>query len=339
MKIRTIKKTTITKLPMDFLEIPQPSFTRGFLELAEEARNVCVENEQCFHVDEVLPQVAGMTKPAVVTIAEYSHPSSNDGATVAPLISTKKLMPVVPAGRCPPVDQMGQAGPCDETVQSVLSGSESEYGGTDSVGPVGPYVTFDQVQQVADGPVGPYVTLSPVGSDGMNSQCDSDQPVADGPVGPSVTLGPVGPCGTLSQCNSDQPVADGPVGPFAAHGLVGPCGMFLRCDNDRPVADGLVDPYEMSLQIDINKVVTTDEPANSVGKSPSSDSGIHSLGEQWEDTSVVTTDAEEEHNRASRIYAPTQRCMINTGVPTNTEEDNVTLCPLIDCLSRKKSDE
>ena len=125
---------------MDFLEIPEPSFTRGFLELAEEAKNVCVENEQCLHVDEVLhvPQVAVMTKPAVVTIAEYSHPSSNDGATVAPRISTDKLMPVVSAGRCSPVDQMGQAGPWDGTDQSVLSGSESEYNGTDSVGPVGP---------------------------------------------------------------------------------------------------------------------------------------------------------------------------------------------------------
>ena len=56
---------------------------------------------------------------------------------------------------------------------------------------------------------------------------------------------------------------------------------------------GLVGSREMFLQIDIKKVVTTDEPANSVGTSPSSDSGIHSLGEQWEDTSVVTTDTEE----------------------------------------------
>ena len=121
--------------------------------MAEEARNVCIENEQCLHVDEVLPQMAVMTKPAVVTIAKYSHPSSNDGATVAPRISTEKLMPVVSAGRCSPVDQMGQAGPWDGTDQSVLSGSESEYNGTDPVGPVGPYVTFDQVQPVAGGPV------------------------------------------------------------------------------------------------------------------------------------------------------------------------------------------
>ena len=63
------KKTTITKLSMDFLEIPQPSFTRGFLELAEEPRNVCVENEQCFLVDEVLPQVTGMTKPVIEPVS------------------------------------------------------------------------------------------------------------------------------------------------------------------------------------------------------------------------------------------------------------------------------
>ena len=31
--------------------------------------------------------------------------------------------------------------------------------------------------------------------------------------------------------------------------------------------------------------------------------------------------------------------MIDTCVPTNTEEDNVMICPLIDCLSKQKSDE
>ena len=169
---------------------------------------------------------------------------------------------------------------------------------------------FDQVQPA----VGPYITLSPVGSDGMHSPCDSDQP-----VGPFVTLGPVGPCGTLSQCNPHQPVADGPVGSSGELGLVGPRGMFL--------------------QIDIKKVVMTNETANSVGTSPSSDSGIHSLGEQWEDTSVVTTDTEEEQNRTSRIYTPTERRVIDTCVPTNAEEDNVTPCPLIDCLLKQKSDE
>ena len=178
-----------------------------------------------------------------------------------------------------PVDKMGQAGPGDETDRSVLSGSETEDRRTDPVGPVGLYATFDQVQPVADGPVGPYITLSPVGSDRKHSPCDTDQPVADGPVGPSVTLGSVGPGGTLSQCKPDQPVADGPVGSTVELGLVG-----LR---------------EKLLRIDITKVVTSDEPANSIGTSPSSDSGIHSLGEQWEDTSLITTDTEEEQNSTS----------------------------------------
>ena len=94
--------------------------------MAEEARNVCVENEQCLYTDEILPQVAGMTRPVVVTIAEYSHSSLNNGATIAPRIFTETLMPVLSAGRCSPVDKMGQAGPGDETDRSVLSGSETE---------------------------------------------------------------------------------------------------------------------------------------------------------------------------------------------------------------------
>ena len=102
---------------------------------------------------------------------------------------------------------------------------------------------------------------------------------------------------------------------------------------------GLLGLLGMSVQIDINEVVTTDEPANSIGTSPSSDSGIHSLGEQWEDISVTTTDAEEEQNRTTRIYTPTQQCGIDICVPTNTEEDNVTICPLMNCLSKQKSDE
>ena len=63
-------KTTITKLSTDFLEISKPAFTRRFLELAEEARNSGVENEPLFLVDEVLPQVTGMTKPVIEPVSQ-----------------------------------------------------------------------------------------------------------------------------------------------------------------------------------------------------------------------------------------------------------------------------
>ena len=67
-----------------------------------------------------------------------------------------------------------------------------------------------------------------------------------------------------------------------------------------PVADGPVGPYETSLQIDYDQeeagtpmgLVVTDEPVGSVGTFPSSDSGIHSFAEQWEDGSLFMAEAE-----------------------------------------------
>ena len=196
-------KTTIMQKPMDYLEIPEPSLPQRFLELAEEARNVNVEIEQCCYTDEVQTQEAGLTRPVFVTVLEYSSSVLNVGATIA--ISTERIPPIFSAGRRSPVDQLGLVGPWSKTVQSVLSGSDTNDGGIDPAGPVGPNVPVDQSQPVAEGPVGQYITRSPVGSDRMLSTCDSDQPVVDGPVGPSVILGLVAPRRMLSQCKPDQP--------------------------------------------------------------------------------------------------------------------------------------
>ena len=342
-------KTTIMQMPMDYLEIPEPSLPRGFLELAEEARNVNVEIEQCCYTDEVQTQEAGLTRPAFVTVMEYSSSVLNVGATIAPGISTERIPPIFSAGRRSPVDQLGLVGPWNKTVQSVLSGSDTKDGGTDPAGPVGPDVSVDQSQPVAEGPVGQYITRSPVGSDGMLSTCDSDQPVADGPVGPSVILGLVGPRRMLSQCKPDQPVADGPVGQSFTPGPVGPCGIVSKCKPNDPIADSPVgstetpdpvDQKERPIQIDIMKIVTTDEPASLVGTPPSSDSGIHSWGEQWENMSISTTDTEEEEqNGRPRICIPTGRRVSDTRVPPNTEEDQVIICPWMDCLLNRESDE
>ena len=187
-----------------------------------------------------------------------------------------------------------------------------------------------------------------MGSDGMLSTCDSDQPVADGPVGPSVTLGLVGPRRMLSQCKPDQPVADGPVGQSFTPGPVGPCGIVSKCIPNDPIADSPVgstetpdpvDQKERPIQIDIMKIVTTDEPASLVGTPPSSDSGIHSWGEQWENMSISTTDTEEEQNGRPRICIPTGRRVSDTCVPPNTKEDQVIICPWMDCMLNRESDE
>ena len=56
-------ETTERKVSTELLEVPQQLVTRGFLELAEEARIVKVEKKQSFLVEEVLPQITEVTRP------------------------------------------------------------------------------------------------------------------------------------------------------------------------------------------------------------------------------------------------------------------------------------
>ena len=65
-----IMKTTNMQMPMDFLEIPEPMLPRGFLELAEEARNVKVESGRFCYTEEVQSQGTRLTRPVFVTVME-----------------------------------------------------------------------------------------------------------------------------------------------------------------------------------------------------------------------------------------------------------------------------
>ena len=210
-------------MPMDYLEIPEPSLPRRFLELAEEARNVSVESGQSCYTEEVQSQGAGLTRPVFVTVMDYSSSELKEGAMMAPGISTEMIPTSLSAGRRSPVDQLGLVGPQDKTEQSVLLAPDTKEVGTDPAGPVGPDFTVDQIQPVAEGPVGQYITRCPVGPDGMFPTCDLDQP-----VGRFITRSPVGQDGMLSMCDSDQPVADGPVGRSFILGPVGPRRMFSQ---------------------------------------------------------------------------------------------------------------
>ena len=122
----------------------------------------------------------------------------------------------------------------------------------------------------------------------MLSTCDLDRPVADGPVGQSFILGPVGPRRMFSQCKPNQPVAESPVGQPFTTGPVGTHEMVPNCKRmdriaDSPVGSTVIpDPVEQTespIQTDFIKIGTTDEPASLGDTPPSSDSGVHSLGE------------------------------------------------------------
>ena len=141
-------KTTKMRMPMDYLEIPEPRLPRVFLELAEEARNVKIESGRSSHTEEVQSQTSGLTRPVFVTVMEYSPPVLKKGAFRATGVSTEMIPIMSSAGRREPVDRSGLVGPQNKTEQPVLLGLNADQVGTVPAGPVGPDIMFDRIQPI-----------------------------------------------------------------------------------------------------------------------------------------------------------------------------------------------
>ena len=76
---------------------------------------------------------------------------------------------------------------------------------------------------------------------------------------------------------------------------------------------------ERPIQIDFMKTVETDGPVSVVDTPPSSDSGVHSWGEQWENMSISMTDTDTEQNGRPEICSQTGRCVGDTRESPNTK--------------------
>ena len=318
-----------------------------------------------------------MTRPVFVTVMEYSSPVLKKGAMRAAGVSTEMIPTRSSAGRRKPVDQSGLVGPQNKPEQPVLPGLDEDQVGTVPAGPVSPDIIIDQIQPVAEGPVGQYSTRHPVGTDGMFSTSDFDQPTTDGPVGWFITHSPVGQDRMLSTCDPDRPVADGLVGQSFILGPVGPRRMFPLYELNQPVAVGpvgqpfttgpvgthervsdckrmdriadspvgsteILDPVkqtESPIQTDFMKIGTINEPASLGDTPPSSNLGVHSLGEQWENMSTSSIDMESEQNERLTHGSAMGRHVSDNRVPPNTEEDEDINYPWTDCLLNEESDE
>ena len=344
-------KTTEMQMPRNNLEIPEPRIPRVFLDLAEEARNVIVENGRSCYMEEVQPQGTGLTRPVFVMVMVDSPPVSKKRALRATGVSTEMIPNMHSAGRCEPV------GPLSTTEQPVLLGLNTDERGNASAGPVGPDINsagrgepVDPVdpdvmmyrnQSVTDGPVGQDKTRHPVGTEGMLAVNDSDRPTAGGPVGRLFKLEPLGPSRMSSRDEFNQPLAVGPVGqPFTT----GPLGNHVRESdykrtnriNSGPEGStGILDPVNQTgghIQTDHMKIGTVNGPASSGDTPPSSDSGVHSLGEQWENMSTNSIDMESEQNERPSYGDTTRRRVSDTSIPPNTEEGDTIDYPWTDCL-------
>ena len=167
-------------------------------------------------------------------------------------------------------------------------------------------------------------------------------------IGQSFILGPVGPRRMFSLYELNQPVAVGPAdqpfttGPVGTHERAPDC---IRTDRiaDSPVGSteilDRVKQTEIPIQTDFMKSGTINEPASLGDTSPSSDSGVHSLGEQWENMSTSSMDMESEQNKRPTHGNVMGRCVCDSHVPLNTEEDEDINYPWTDCLLNKESDE
>ena len=72
---------------------------------------------------------------------------------------------------------------------------------------------------------------------------------------------------------------------------------------------GILDPVNQTgspFQTDFMKIDTINRPASLGDTLPSSDSGVHSLGEQWENMSTNSMDMELEQNERP-TYGSTMR--------------------------------
>ena len=113
--------------------------------------------------------------------------------------------------------------------------------------------------------------------------------------------------------------------------------------DDSPVGStGILDPVNQTgspIQSDFRKIGTINGPASSDDTPPSSDSGVHSLGVQWENMSTNSIDMESEQNERPSYGSTTGRRVSDTSVPPNTEEGEDIDYPWTDCLLERESDD
>ena len=167
-------------------------------------------------------------------------------------------------------------------------------------------------------------------------------------MGRLFSLDPMGPSGMSSSDEWNQPPAVGPVGkPFITGPLgnqVGEsdCRRTIQIRSESESSTGVPDPEIQTgsdVQTDRVNIGTANGQAGSGDTPPSSDSGVHSLGEQWENMSTNSMDMESEQNEKPSYGGDTRQLVSETSRPPNTGEGIRFDCPWTDCVLERKSDD
>ena len=158
--------------------------------------------------------------------------------------------------------------------------------------------------------------VGPVGPRRMFSPYELNQPVTVGPVDQLFTTSPVGTHEGEPDCKRTDQISESPVG-----------------------STEILDRVKQTEGLSRTKSGIKSEPASSGDTPPSSDSGVHSLGEQWENMSTSSIDmVSEQYNRPNHGNVSGRR-VSDSRVPPNTEEDEDINYPWMDCLLNKGLDD
>ena len=117
----SVMKTEMT-MPSNYLEIPELKIPKLFLHLAEEARDVEVNNEPSGYSEEVKSQVTQLPGPILVTVITNSQPMPFGGELVNDVVSAEMVTDPGHVGRCSPIDQASQVVSPDKTEHLIRPG-------------------------------------------------------------------------------------------------------------------------------------------------------------------------------------------------------------------------
>ena len=200
------------------LEVPALRMPNVFLELAEEARNSEMVDDQSTDRKDVKSHRTGQARPVFVTEIMNSTPVLGSRSFRVTNTSTE-MTPDMNLDK--PIIRSGPVGQLSDTEQPITLGVMMKQGADGPIGPIGP------VEIVArPDPVGPH--SRPEQSVSLRLDADQGehipthrvhrgvkmfraQPVADGPAGPDRTRRPVGTDEMYAVHDDVRPTAGGPV--------------------------------------------------------------------------------------------------------------------------------
>ena len=329
--------TTIMQMPMDFLEIPEPSLPWGILELADEAKYVDVGSGQSCYTEEVQSQEAGLTRLVLVTIMECSSSVLKEGAMIAPGISTESIPPMFSAGRCYPVDQLGLVGHWDKTEQSVLPGSDTkmrkpipqaQWAQTSHLNKFSQWlkarwVSISHIAQWAQTECFPRAIQINRWMKAQWASMSHETRWVQTECFPRVI--PISQWLMARWARRVYWVQWTPEGCFPSVNWISQwllaqwasyllparwarVGWYLIMPVGLTETPNQVDETERPIQIDFMKIVQTDGPASLVDTPP------------WENMSISMADTDTAHNGRPGICSPTGRCVSDTREPPNTKD-------------------